>query len=148
MEKSVAVTTYKPSIAEVKGSTEWSELEQALLDACKTGEPAVPKDAVPPDNMDDSAAVIVALRPKNPSDPSRRVRASLIRYLLLGGCGASNGTRPHPKGVNIWGGWIDGALVCSGGRFDGAGGRAMNAQARMSARICFSAALILRNPAK
>ncbi|MGH1453486.1 MAG: hypothetical protein ACRBBV_09975 [Paracoccaceae bacterium] len=114
MEKSITVTTYKPSIAEVKGGTEWSELEQALLDACKTGEPVFPKDAVLPDNMDDSAAMIAALRPKNPSDPSRRVRASLIRYLLLGGCGASNGTRPHPKGVEVSGGWIDGALDLEG----------------------------------
>ncbi|WP_137701548.1 hypothetical protein [Marimonas lutisalis] len=54
------------------------------------------------------------MRPKDTSDPTRRVRAGLIRYLLRGGCDGEGGARPHPKGVALWGAWIDGALDFEG----------------------------------
>lgn len=91
---------YKPTIAEVKGGQEWSLLEQDLLDECKLGRLAY------------------LLRkmdcPKDQSDPDRRVRAELIRYLLLGGCDNDGGLRPHPKGVQLRGAWIDGVLDFGG----------------------------------
>lgn len=95
------VTTYKPTIDEVKDGIEWSALEWALLNACETGD----------------AAVLLGKSdlPSDTSDPDRRVRASLIRYLLLGGCQTKeNGRRPHQKGIQLRGAWIDGALDCEG----------------------------------
>jgi hypothetical protein len=52
--------------------------------------------------------------PPDTTDPDRRVRAGLIRYLMLGGCDGEGGARPHPKGVRIEGGWIDGVLDLEG----------------------------------
>lgn len=54
--------------------------------------------------------------PKDRSDPDLRVRAGLIRYLMLGGCGTDHpdSCRPHPKGVRLTGGWIDGGLDLHG----------------------------------
>ncbi|QHQ37209.1 hypothetical protein [Algicella marina] len=43
--------------------------------------------------------------PPDPAPRNRRIRASLIRYLALGGCAAC---RPGPKGVRVWGAYIDG----------------------------------------
>jgi len=91
---------YKPTIKDVKGDREWSLLEQDLLDECRSG-----RAAFLPGKME---------CPKDQSDPDRRVRASLIRYLLLGGCKKNGGARPHPKGVQIEGAWIDGVLDFEG----------------------------------
>jgi hypothetical protein len=87
---------YRPSIEDVKGDRDWSELEQDLLDACKRG-----RFAYLPGKTD---------CPKNTEDPDRRVRVGLIRYLMLGGCGNEEGARPHPTGVMLQGGWIDGSI--------------------------------------
>ncbi|MCS6622266.1 hypothetical protein N0B44_05025 [Roseibacterium beibuensis] len=89
-----SIEIYRPGIAEVKGGKEWSALEADLLAECRLGRMAVlpSKEELPPDC----------------SDPDRRVRAGLIRYLMLGGC--EDGPRPHPTGVWIRGGWIDGVL--------------------------------------
>jgi hypothetical protein len=46
-------------------------------------------------------------------DESRRVRADLIRYLLLGGPGAP---RLHEKGIRVSGAWVTGALDLEGCR--------------------------------
>jgi hypothetical protein len=97
------VTVHRPDIAEVKGTDEWSKLEEDLLAECRLGRMAyLPgKEGLPPDT----------------TDPDRRVRAGLIRYLMLGGCdgeGGIEGVRPHPKGVRIEGGWIDGVLDLEG----------------------------------
>jgi hypothetical protein len=46
------------------------------------------------------------LRPTQP-DPSRIIRASFLRFLILGG---EDGCRPHEKGVRISGAWITGVL--------------------------------------
>ncbi|WP_156945912.1 hypothetical protein [Roseicyclus elongatus] len=91
-----SIEMYRPGIDEVKGNLAWSALEHRLLDCCQTGAPAgLPgKTDLPPDC----------------SDPDRRVRAGLIRYLMLGGCDRPRGARPHPNGVRIMGGWIDGVL--------------------------------------
>ena len=92
------VKTYRPSIKEVQeGGGAWSKLERAVLAATKTGDRAVLQGK---ENT-----------PQDETDPDRRVRATLIRYLMLGGCGdATNGARPHPIGVDICGGWVDGIL--------------------------------------
>ena len=92
------VKTYRPSIKEVQeGGGAWSKLERAVLAATKTGDHAVLQGK---ENT-----------PQDETDPDRRVRATLIRYLMLGGCDdATNGARPHPKGVDICGGWVDGIL--------------------------------------
>ena len=87
---------YKPNIDEVRGDQEWSLLEQDLLDECVLG-----RVAYLPDKQD---------VPTDTSDPDRRVRASLIRYLMLGGCDGEGGARPHPKGIVVQGGWIDGVI--------------------------------------
>jgi hypothetical protein len=44
-------------------------------------------------------------------DPERAVRASFLRFLLLGG---EEGYRPHEKGVRISGAWIQGVLDIEG----------------------------------
>jgi hypothetical protein len=91
----------RPDITEVKSGTEkWSKLEEDLLAVCPLGRPAyLPgKEGLPPDT----------------TDPDRRLRAGLIRYLMLGGCDGEGGARPHPKGVQIKGGWIDGVLDLEG----------------------------------
>jgi hypothetical protein len=98
------VTVQRPDITEVKsGTDEWSKLELDLLAECRLGRAAyLPgKKGLPPDT----------------TDPDRRVRAGLIRYLMLGGCDGKDGikgARPHPKGVQIMGGWIDGVLDLEG----------------------------------
>lgn len=91
-------TTHRLTFDQVKGGRAWSRLEQDLLDECKLG-----RDAYLPGKED---------CPKDQTDPDRRVRPTLIRYLLEGGC--KNGVRPHPKGVNVSGAWIDGVLDCEG----------------------------------
>lgn len=88
------VATHGLTIGDVKGDTDWSALEEDLLAECRQGRFAVlaGKDDCPADTQ----------------DRDRRVRPALIRYLLEGGC--PDGVRPHPKGVKLRGGWIDGAL--------------------------------------
>jgi hypothetical protein len=116
MEKSALVSTHRLSIAEVKDGVEWSALEQDVLAACRTGDGAVAMNSEVVAFSDPPTAeeMVRAYRPKDSSDPERRVRAGLIRYLLLGGCDAEDGARPHPKGVRLSGGWIDGALDFQG----------------------------------
>jgi hypothetical protein len=94
------VTVQRPDITKVKGADEWSKLELDLLAECRLGRAAyLPgKKGLPPDT----------------TDPDRRVRAGLIRYLMLGGCDGEGGARPHPRGVRIMGGWIDGVLDLQG----------------------------------
>ncbi|MBF9046169.1 hypothetical protein LSUCC0031_03475 [Rhodobacterales bacterium LSUCC0031] len=94
------VTVNRPGLADVKGDTEWSTLEQALLAACPNGWPA----CLP--NRDDL--------PQDDSDPDRRVRAGLIRYLMLGGSDEEGGVLPSPQGVRLIGGWIAGVLDLEG----------------------------------
>ena len=52
------------------------------------------------------------LRPES-DDRSREVRASFLRFLILGG---DEGHRPHEKGVRVSGGWISGLLDLEGAR--------------------------------
>jgi hypothetical protein len=96
------VTTRGLTIDEVKGDTDWSALEEDLLAACRLGRFALLAD------KDDC--------PTDTQDPARRVRPALIRYLLEGGCDRADGVRPHPKGVHLRGGWVDGALDLQGCR--------------------------------
>ncbi|MGH1356776.1 MAG: hypothetical protein ACRBBS_17100 [Thalassovita sp.] len=93
-------TTHRVTIDQVKGDRDWSALEQDLLDACELG-----RFAYLPGKQD---------CPKDQSDPDRRVRPALIRYLLEGGCDSPDGARPHPNGILLRGAWIDGLLVCHG----------------------------------
>jgi hypothetical protein len=86
------------SINEVKGDTEWSALEQALLKACREGV---------------GVAGVVDL--PEIGDQSKRVRPELITYLLRGGCDDPNGARPLATGVQLFGAWIDGKLNFDGG---------------------------------
>lgn len=96
----VETPTYHPDIDTVKGARGWSLLEQRVLDDCVFGHGAYLWDRMEvPDDC---------------SDPDLRVRAGLIRYLMLGGCAAESGARPHHKGVTIRGGWIDGVLDLAG----------------------------------
>jgi len=90
------IQTHRETIDEVKGDRDWSALEADLLAECSLGLMAyLPgKEDLPADCY----------------DPERRVRAGLIRYLMLGGCDSEDGARPHPKGVLINGGWIEGKL--------------------------------------
>ncbi|MEO0911501.1 MAG: hypothetical protein AAFY59_00710 [Pseudomonadota bacterium] len=65
------------------------EAESTLARECWTGEPVRIGWDVPP---------VDAPRP-------RRIRASFLRYLALGGC---ERCRPGPKGVRVWGAYIEG----------------------------------------
>ncbi len=67
-----------------------TEAEQEVIDACRLGH----------------AARFGSTRPDTPTKENT-IRAALIRHLLLGGCDAA---RPHPKGVNVVGAWVEGAL--------------------------------------
>ncbi|MDP2737594.1 MAG: hypothetical protein Q8O82_02530, partial [Pseudorhodobacter sp.] len=87
----VPVATWRPEFDAVMAGAPPSRAETALLAACQIGEMVVAGADLPPDT----------------TDPARRVRAGLIRYLLLGGDAAH---RPHPKGVWLAGAWIDGGL--------------------------------------
>ena len=106
---------FKQTIDDVHGGMDWSEAEQALLDDCEKGEgvflpPAIegrddfkrfPPTLFPPDGeaYEDDATLFIDDYDIE-SEPDRHVRASLIRYLLLGGCKTpERGKRPHPKGV-------------------------------------------------
>ena len=44
-------------------------------------------------------------------DPERAIRASFLRFLMLGG---EEGYRPHEKGIRISGAWIQGVLDLEG----------------------------------
>ncbi len=46
-------------------------------------------------------------------DPTRKVRAAFLRFLILGG---DERHRPHEKGVRVSGGWISGVLDLEGAR--------------------------------
>ena len=110
------VTTHRVAIDEVKRGGEWSALEQELLAACREGRFAVARNDDPPafSNTPTAEEMVAAFRPKDQSDPDRRVRPALIRYLMEGGCDGADGARPHPKGVMLRGAWIDGVLDMHG----------------------------------
>lgn len=82
-------------LQDVKGEVEWSALEAELLECAPLGYVASL------DGKEDC--------PADTSDPDRRVRAGLIRWLLLGG-NAGDGLRTHPKGLIVWGAWVEGEL--------------------------------------
>ena len=86
----MSTKTYRPNIEDVRGDDDWTPAELKLLASCETGKGAWIGSEVPT------------------KDDERVIRASLIRYLLLGGC--AEGARPHPKGVEISGAWIEGEL--------------------------------------
>ena len=69
--------------------------EQKLLDCSATGKEARFGDRAPADD----------------SDPTKIVRASFLRFLLLGG---DEQTPVHEKGVQLIGAWIEGPLELSG----------------------------------
>ncbi len=94
MEPRGTVATYRPSFDKVIPYGRTTEAERKLLAACKTGGPVILGDRVP----------------EAPSEATR-IRAGLIRYLLLGGCAQHH---PHPKGIRVTGAWIDGALDFAG----------------------------------
>ena len=85
------VASFQPGFEAVMAGAPPSAAEAALLAACQSGELAV----AGPD------------LPANRRSRNRRVRAGLIRFLLLGG---DADHRPHPKGVRLKGAWLDGAL--------------------------------------
>lgn len=91
---------YLPSLEEFGAFDTWSALEKKVWATCKLGGYAyLPgKDDLPEDC----------------DDPERRVRAGLIRYLMWGGSDEDGGARPHPKGVQIRGAWIEGPLDLQG----------------------------------
>jgi hypothetical protein len=82
-------------LQDVKGDEEWSALEAELLRCAPLG-----LSAGLPGKQD---------CPEDTTDPDRRVRAALIRWLLLGGRSADR-LRTHPKGVQLRGAWVDGKL--------------------------------------
>jgi hypothetical protein len=80
-------------LKDVKLEGEWSALEQRLLDCTASGDEAMlqGKEECPTDSL----------------DCSRRVRAKLIRFLLLGG---NEKYKTSAKGVRLCGAWIDGKI--------------------------------------
>lgn len=92
------VKMFETTIEDVRGDQDWSALEEMVLKTCQLGQLAVLKGK--------------ADLPIDTTDPARRIRPALIRYLMLGGCDSDDddSRRPHPKGVTIMGGWIDGEL--------------------------------------
>lgn len=80
-------------LQDVKGDEEWSALEAELLRCAPLG-----KVAVLP-GKDDC--------PEDTTDPARRVRAGLIRWLLLGG---DEALATHSEGVQLRGAWVQGVL--------------------------------------
>ena len=82
-------------LQDVKGDEEWSALEAELLRCAPLG------DVASLDGKEDC--------PADTTDPDRRVRAGLIRWLLLGG-NARDGLRTHPTGLTVWGAWVEGEL--------------------------------------
>ncbi|MFT4961968.1 MAG: hypothetical protein ACI92Z_003063 [Paracoccaceae bacterium] len=73
------------------GDDALTEAETALIAACRAGELCVLGDGKRPET--DSA--------------DRRIRATLLRLLIVGG---SDSCDLADRGVNLWGGWIDGEL--------------------------------------
>lgn len=104
------------TIDEVKNGQDWSALEQDLLDACREGRAAVSRNpgTVALSDPPTAEELVLTYRPKDQSDPDRRVRAGLIRYLLLGGCKKKGGARPNSNGVQLSGAWIDEVLDFEG----------------------------------
>lgn len=86
-------------LQDVKGDVAWSALEAELIRCAPLGQ-----TAGLPGKRD---------CPKDTTDPDRRVRAGLIRWLLLGGHSADR-LRTHPKGVRLQGAWVDGKLDFEG----------------------------------
>lgn len=76
---------------------DWSALEADLIRCAPLG-----RTAVLPGKRD---------CPEDTSDPSRRVRAGLIRFLLLGG---GEGCKTNAKGVMLEGAWVEGRLDFQG----------------------------------
>lgn len=77
-------------------------------------EPLLPAEAVILEELDhgDFDRLGDGSRPEEPAE-GRVVRAAFLRFLILGGAGA---TRPHEKGVRVSGGWIEGILDLEGCR--------------------------------
>lgn len=91
---------YLPPLADFGQFEEWSALEKRLWAACEDGLGAdLPGKGGLPEDI---------------SNPDRRVRAAMIRYLMWGGSDEDGGTRPHPKGVHIEGAWIEGKCGSAG----------------------------------
>jgi hypothetical protein len=86
-------------LQDVKGDVEWSALEAELLRCAPLG------DVASLDGKEDC--------PADTTDPDRRVRPALIRWLLLGGHSADR-LRTHPKGAQLLGAWVDGELDFEG----------------------------------
>ncbi len=82
---------YPKMIKDFGGFDALSAAEQDLVEKTCAGEPCVLGDGALPDG---------------PSE-ARNIRASLIRYLALGGCEAHP---THEKGVNLQGGYVKGQL--------------------------------------
>ncbi|MEJ6391494.1 hypothetical protein [Gymnodinialimonas ulvae] len=87
---------HQRSVKDLPARDTWSALEKDLWKECKLGR----------------AAVLVGKSdlPEDCDDDDRKVRAEFIRYLMWGGSDEDGGFRPHPKGVHIEGGWIEGKL--------------------------------------
>ncbi|MFN4171639.1 MAG: hypothetical protein ACK4GW_07790 [Pseudorhodobacter sp.] len=81
----------------IKGLDDWSALESELIARAPLGE-----WAVLPGKSD---------RPADATDPARRVRAGLIRFLLKGG---DDTCSTHAKGVMLSGAWVSGDLDFQG----------------------------------
>ena len=75
-------------INDVHSGIVWSKLEQALLDSAKKGDH---------NNLGEEMDCPAERQCE------RRVRATLVRYLLLGGSNEENGATTHEKGVLLSG---------------------------------------------
>ncbi len=82
---------HRPTLADLKKERALNEAEKKLIAGRKTGRMVVLGTTVPKKSL-----------------KKNTIRAELIRYLLLGGC---KDARPHPKGVQVQGAWVSGALT-------------------------------------
>ncbi|RVT85847.1 hypothetical protein DXV76_08890 [Rhodobacteraceae bacterium CCMM004] len=95
----MATEIHRPTLSEVQGDIPWTPAEDMLLELCPRGQLALVGDGVPDGDTD-----------------AVRIRAPLLRYLLLGGC--EEGVRPGAAGVQLAGAWIAGQLDLEGCRSD------------------------------
>lgn len=84
------IRTYA-DIEKLEGNASLSAAEEALIENFRIGQPTVLGDGS---------------LPEGPS-PERTIRASLLRYLILGGCDAC---KPYGRGVILHGAWIRDSL--------------------------------------